>query len=203
MRWAWCIVVAFLPVCFASGPSEANADHPWHQHVVATNFWVGQVISDAPDGSQKLSAYDDDWEANYGGCDGNLGNDEICAFEPRTAANDYFPTQITPKQNPFYLDLPLSDRNLKDRWVELRKGAATCYGQVEDAGPAVYDDFAYVLGNARPKNTRFNGAGLDVSPALNGCLGFTDRFDGASDRVDWRFVDAADVPAGPWTKILT
>jgi hypothetical protein len=29
---------------------------------------------------------------------------------------------------------------MKNRWVELRKGATTCYGQVEDAGPAVYDD---------------------------------------------------------------
>lgn len=203
MKWVWCIVAAFLAAGCASGPSELNVDHPWHHDVVATNFWVGQVISNAPDGSQKLSAYDDDWEANYGGCDGIVDNDGVCAFEPRTAANDYFPSQITPKQNPFYLDLPLSDRNLKDRWVELRKGAATCYGQVEDAGPAVYDDTAYVLGNARPKNTRFNGAGLDVSPSLNGCLGFTGRVDGASDRVDWRFVDAADVPTGPWTKIRT
>ena len=32
----------------------------------------------------------------------------MCTFEPRSAANDYFPTQMTPKQNPFYLDLPLS-----------------------------------------------------------------------------------------------
>ncbi len=203
MRWVWCIVAAFLPACCANGPSALNEDHPWHHDVVATNFWVGQVISNAPDGSQKLSAYDDDWEANYGGCDGIVDTNDVCTFEPRTATNDYFPAQITPKQNPFYLDLPLSDRNLKDRWVELRKGAATCYGQVEDAGPAVYDDTAYVLGNARPKNTRFNGAGLDVSPALNGCLGFTGRFDGASDRVDWRFVDAADLPPGPWTKVRT
>ena len=203
MRWMWWIVPALLVASCASGHSEPKAEHPWHDDIVATNFWVGQVISDAPDGSQKVSAYDDDWEANYGGCDGIVDKDGVCTFELRTAANDYFPTQMTPKQNPFYLDLPLVDRNLKDRWVELRKGAATCYGQVEDAGPAVYDDIAYVLGDARPKNTRFNGAGLDVSPALNGCLGFTGRVDGASDRVDWRFVDAADVPAGPWTKIRT
>jgi hypothetical protein len=40
---------------------------------------------------------------------------------------------------------------------------------------------------------------MDVSPALNGCLGFSSR-DG---RVNWRFVDAGDVPAGPWTQIVT
>jgi hypothetical protein len=200
MRWpqAVSLLAAVLAAC---GPAGAE-EYPWHYGIVATNFWVGQVISPADDGSQVVSAYDHHWMANYGGCDGVVSAG-VCLFEHRDASNGFFPTQMTPKQNPFYLDLPLVDRNLKDRWVELRKGAATCYGQVEDAGPAVYNDIAYVLGDARPKNTRFNGAGLDVSPALNGCLGFTGRVDGASDRVDWRFVDAADVPAGPWTKIRT
>ena len=178
-------------------------EYPWHRDIVATNFWVGQVISPAFDGSQKVSAYDHNWEANYGGCDGIVDANGVCQFEPRTAANGFFPTQMTPKQNPFYLDLPLSDPSLKNRWVQLQKGGNVCYGQVEDAGPAIYDDAAYVLGDARPKNTRFNGAGLDVSPALNGCLAFTGPVDGASDRVDWRFVEQSDVPAGPWTRIVT
>jgi len=47
-----------------------------------------------------------------------------------------------------------------------------------------------------------NGAGLDVSAALNGCLGFA-QLDGQHDRVAWRFVDNADVPDGPWTRIVT
>ena len=110
---------------------------------------------------------------------------------------------MTPKQNPFYLDVPLSDPALKNRWVQIVKDGATCYGQIEDAGPAVYDDTDYVYGTARPKNTRFNGAGMDVSPALNGCLGFTGPVDGASDKVNWRFVDPGDVPPGPWTRIVT
>lgn len=93
---------------------------------------------------------------------------------------------------------------MKNRWVELRRGGRVCYGQIEDAGPGEYDDAGYVFGtgNARPANTRYNGAGLDVSPALNGCLAFTE-LDGDDDQVDWRFVDAADVPDGPWMKIVT
>lgn len=178
-------------------------EYPWHHDIIAVNFWVGQVISADPDGSQKISAYDQEWEAHYGGCDGIVDTNARCQFEPRTAPNGFFPTRITPKQNPFYLDLPLSDPHLKNRWVQLRKGGTVCYGQVEDAGPAVYDDTEYVLGNARPKNTRFNGAGMDVSPALNGCLAFTGPVEGASDRVDWRFVEQGDVPAGPWTRIIT
>ncbi len=59
------------------------------------------------------------------------------------------------------------------------------------------------LGSAWPKNTRFNGAGMDISPALYGCLGHSGAVAGASDRVNWRFVDADAVPAGPWTRIIT
>ena len=110
---------------------------------------------------------------------------------------------MTPKQNPFYLDLPLIDSSAEEPLGATAEGRGRlCYGQIEDAGPAVYDDVDYVYGTARPKNTRFNGAGLDVSPALNGCLGFAE-LNGANDRVSWRFVDAADVPAGPWTRLVT
>ena len=109
MRW----IIAAALLLTACAPTHADSG-PWHDDIVATNFWVGQVISSAPDGSQKVSAYDEHWEEHYGGCDGILVG-TLCTFEPRTAANDYFPTQMTPKQNPFYLDLPLVDRNLKDR----------------------------------------------------------------------------------------
>lgn len=97
---------------------------------------------------------------------------------------------------------------MKNHWVKLLgPNGNTCYGQVEDAGPShgsLYHDKAYVFGtnDARPTQTRFNNAGMDVSPALNGCLGFA-SLDGQSDRVSWSFVDAAAVPAGPWTRIIT
>jgi hypothetical protein len=95
---------------------------------------------------------------------------------------------------------------MKNRWVAITgPNHHTCYGQVEDAGPShgsLYHDAAYVFGtrNARPAQGQFNDAGLDVSPALNGCLGFRE-LDGDSDRVSWRFV--AKPPPGPWTRIVT
>jgi hypothetical protein len=216
--------------------SSAAADHyPLHTGIIATTFWVGEIFDpNAADGSQVYSTYDAQWETHYGGCDGvRIGGS--CRTERRTVANGYFPTAMSPRQNPFYLDLPFDDINnnaafrqrgqvipwahepayaghlddpsvslMKNRWVELRRAGHVCYGQIEDAGPGDYDDTGYVFGtdNARPANTRYNGAGLDVSPALNGCLVFTE-LDGDDDQVDWRFVDAADVPAGPWTKIVT
>lgn len=102
---------------------------------------------------------------------------------------------------------------LKNRWVRIvGPNGHVCYGQVEDAGPssgALYHDAGYVFGatNARPVNLKFSGdrsqgAGMDVSPALNGCLGFTD-VDGDADHVDWSFTERADVPAGPWLRTVT
>jgi hypothetical protein len=94
---------------------------------------------------------------------------------------------------------------LKNRWVAVvGPNRQTCFGQVQDAGPARYDDAAYVFGanDARPASKEYDGAGIEVSPALNGCAGFA-ALDGSSDRVSWRFVDEIDVAPGPWRKIIT
>jgi hypothetical protein len=93
---------------------------------------------------------------------------------------------------------------MKNRWVKLTKNGRTCYGQNEDAGPGQYHDATYVFGSndARPANKLYNNAGLDVSPALNGCLGYAE-LDGDNDQVDWQFVDDVDVPNGPWKIIVT
>ncbi len=209
--------------------------YPWHTDIVSTTFWVGEVFdAHAADGSQRISTYDSRWLYSYGGCDGRVVRGR-CETERRSAADGYFPTRMTPRENPFYLDLPYDDVHdatgfgerdavvpwaaepgyaqhrgdssfsyLKNRWVELRRGDRACFGQIEDAGPGVYADAAYVFGehDERPRNTRYGGAGMDVSPALNACLGFRE-LDGDSDRVAWRFVDEADVPQGPWRLLVT
>lgn len=225
----------------ASAPRELpSGQYPWHTDIIATTFWVGELFDpNASDGSQMISTYDSRWYESYGGCDGLLINGpnetSTCQTERRSADDDYFPTQITPLQNPFYLDLPFDDVHndaafamrgdvvpwasdpeyasivddrteslMKNRWVVLHRDGRYCYAQIQDAGPALYDDARYVFGDAdeRPTNTRFNGAGLDVSPAVNGCLAF-DALNGTNDRVDWAFVDAEEVPDGPWTVTIT
>ena len=97
--------------------------------------------------------------------------------ERRTADNGYFPAAMTPKQNPFYLDLPFDDmndpaafahgarsfrgpttrpvrrdgepkRDLHEEPVgEDQRGDRICYGQIQDAGPGEYDDAEYVFGS--------------------------------------------------------
>jgi hypothetical protein len=220
----------------APSPRPSPLDpYPWHTNIVSTTFWVGEIFDpNASDGSQVISTYDAHWYANYGGCDGVIVK-KTCDTQKRTATNGYFPVSMTPKQNPFYLDLPFDDINdpgayarrgqvipwatspayapyihdpnvslMKNRWVELQKDGKTCYGQIEDAGPGEYNDANYVFGtnNARPENTRYGGAGLDVSPALNGCLGFAE-LNGDTDRLSWRFITANQVPKGPWTRLVT
>lgn len=216
-------------------PNVSDSRYPWHTDIVATTFWVGELFDpQAADGSQMYSTYDEAWYDSYGGCDGVIV-DGTCDTQLRSAENDYFPTAMTPKENPFYLDLPFDDVNdesaagmradvvpwasvepyasrlddpgtsiMKNRWVELHRDGVTCYGQIQDAGPGEYDDAEYVFGadDARPKNQRYGGAGMDISPALNSCLGFDD-LNGSTETLDWRFVDEVDVPTGPWRILVT
>ena len=238
-RWSGALLAAVLTATACDGDAVRDMprgrEYPLHTNIVATTFWVGEVVDPtASDGSQVVSAYDSDWMDHYGGCDG-IQRGDVCTTEPRTAENGFFPTHMVPKENPFYLDLPFDDLNdpiafaqrnrvvpwaddpgyaghgtdrsfsyLKNRWVEISNDSTTCYGQIQDAGPGEYHDAEYVFGNqdARPANRKFNGAGMDVSPALNGCLGFQ-QLNGNHDVVDWRFVDAQDVPPGPWKRIVT
>lgn len=241
-------------------PTTTGRVYPWHTNIVSTTFWVGEIFNASlADGSQVCSTYDSSWAyhwsginkgtipANatacpgsiYGGCDGIAGANNSCATEKRTAANGYFPTHATPKENPFYLDLPFDDINdstaynqrcqvipwandpgysghckdtnfsyMKNRWVRIvGPNGNTCYGQIEDAGPShgsLYHDAAYVFGSndVQPIQGQFNNAGADVSPALNGCLGFAE-LDGQNDKIKWQFVDDASVPSGPWKQVVT
>jgi hypothetical protein len=81
----------------------------------------------------------------------------------------------------------------KDRWVAIRKGNRVCYAQWEDCGPFLFDHFQYVFQNERPKPNAWHGTGLCVSPAVRDYLELDPL-----DVTDWQFVEARDVPAGPW-----
>jgi hypothetical protein len=239
-------------------PIPAGRVYPIHSGDISTTFWVGEIFNPKiPDGSQVCSTYDSQWAYHWsgvktgvagsgtdcagsptGGCDGVPGAGK-CSTEARHPENGFYPTHstVTPRENPFYLDIPFDDINdptafktrcqvipwandagyaghctdakfsyMKNRWLKITgPTGAVCYGQVEDAGPSsgsAYHDAAYVFGanNAKPANREFNGAGMDVSPALNGCLKFAE-LDGENDHVSWQFVDSP--PPGPWTKLVT
>ena len=79
--------------------------------------------------------------------------------------------------------------------MQFAKVIGVAYAQWEDAGPFRTDHWQYVFGNERPKPNLNKGAGLDVSPAVRDFLGLGD-----TDVTDWRFVDFAEIPHGPWAQ---
>jgi hypothetical protein len=205
------------PVTTTPTSTPVTSLYPVHKNITATVFWVGEPVGNGSSEDNALSAWDDHWDIHYGGYDDYVNR------------NGYYPVGFTPKENPFYLDMPYNDFNdngerkanaysvvpwahekkwadnesmMKNRWVKLTKGDQVCYGQIEDAGPYEYDDYAYVFGTAAPKSKLAQSAGLDVSPALRDCLKFQ-GLNNDSNRVNWQFVDEKSVPAGPWTKIIT
>ena len=179
--------------------------------VTATVFWIGEPADhDSAYISNADSAWDEHWRDHYGGVD-----------DPDHRAG-WRPAAFTPRENPFYVALPYDDFDddgnvkasaaripwaaervpgqsvLKNRWVRVERDGRVAYAQWEDVGPFQSDDFGSVFGTAAPVNRRNDRAGIDVSPAVRDQLGL----DG-EEAVSWRFVDRADVPAGPWLSVVT
>lgn len=179
------------------------------KETITTLFWVGER-SNAENAfiPNAMSYWDKDWQAHYGGVD-----------TPWERAGNW-PASFEPQENPFYVALPYGEfvdelelkpqatevpwyrpglsPLLKNRWVEIRRGWS-CFAQWQDVGPCGEDDFAFVFGSAvYPRNTFGERAGLDVSPAVWHYLGMKDN-----GKTAWRFVDARDVPDGPWREIVT
>ena len=195
------------PTNFRSGFNR----FPWKRNIVTTVFWVGERPTANNPVPNYKSSWDVRWAQNYGGLD---------SPDPSQRRN-YIPARFTPRQNPFYIALPYNDVTrgttkpearkaipwfkqaferpgksvLKGRWVAIKRGGLICYAQWEDCGPFRTDHWQYVFGNQRPLPNLNQGAGLDVSPAVRDYLRM-----GGKDVCDWKFVEARDVPPGPWTK---
>jgi hypothetical protein len=202
----WAVVsVARLAPDLSIKCEESASRYPWKLGIVSTVFWVGET-GNGP--THTRSAWDAHWEQSYGGMD-----------DP-ARRNGFEPAGFRPLQNPFYVALPYCDMEdgrlkaeaatlvpwfierfrgpdqsvCKGRWVEIRHGLKACYAQWEDVGPFRTDHVAYVFGEERPSPNLNHGAGIDVSPAVRDYLRL-----GSLDLVDWRFVQRAEVPAGPWS----
>ena len=222
------LAAAASPAGSAGAPAPR---YPAHTGITATVFWIGEPVGNGSTENNAVSAYDDDWRAHYGGTDPVAPARRYPYFPPFRPRENPFYLDL-PYDDFTDSGDPRGDRAavpwsraatpqlaaaraagkpyslMKNRWVELWRVVAgrtrTCYGQIEDAGPYVYDDTHYVFSrtNARPSSRRANRAGLDVSPALRDCLGFAGLND-ADNRVSWRFVEASRVPRGPWRLVVT
>jgi hypothetical protein len=198
------------PQVFVPTTSRPVTQHfAWRSNIVTTVFWIGEQAGGNNPVPNNRSSWDLNWTSNYGGYDNP---------EP-SARRNYIPVGFTPRLNPFYFALPYNDVShgqfkpeaplvipwfkqaytgpgqsvCQHRWIAIRKGNRTCYAQWEDCGPFRTDHYQYVFQNERPKSNLNRGAGLDVSPAVRDYLGLQ-----PTDVTDWKFVDTADVAAGPW-----
>ena len=191
-------------------PSDAGVQYSWRNAIVTTTFWIGEKPTANNPVPNRKSCWDPKWAENYGGTD---------TPDRGARRSNFIPREFTPRQNPFYIALPYNDMTAKGhkpeamevvpwfkseyqtdsrsvckgRWIAIRRGSRVCYAQWEDAGPFRTDHAGYVFGNERPLPNLNQGAGLDVSPAVRDFLAMDD-----TDVTDWKFVEFADVPAGPW-----
>lgn len=199
----------FIPT---SGRSTVLGRYPWKMNIVTTIFWVGEHAAGNNPVPNYKSSWDPEWQSNYGGFDNP---------DPGARRN-FIPVSFVPRQNPFYFALPYNDVThgttkpeayqvipwfkeaferpgksvLQNRWIAIRShNGKICYAQWSDCGPFRTDHWEYVFGNDRPKPNLNQGAGLDVSPAVRDYLGL-----GTKDVCDWKFVEARDVPSGPWAR---
>lgn len=192
--------------------------YPWRLHITTTLFWIGEQPSDNNPVPNCKSSWDQNWMASYGGYDDPEPANRIANH----ATGEFRPKAFVPKLNSFYVALPYNDvmgsnqhkaeaariipwfarlrpepgdSVCKGRWVEIYNGRVSCFAQWEDCGPWVTDDWEYVFGNKAPKTKQNGGAGIDLSPAIRDYLGLA-----SGKKVHWRFVEAAEVPYGPWKK---
>ncbi len=184
-------------------------------NIVSTVFWVGESAGQNNPVHNRSSSWDADWAYNFGGYDNP---------DPSQRRN-FMPATFVPNENPFYFALPYNDVSgghhkpeartvipwfaqayegdgksvCRNRWIAIRKGNRVCYAQWSDCGPFRTDHWEYVFGNETPKPNLNRGAGLDVSPSVRDYLGMNSGM----DVVDWKFVEAREVPVGPWARVGT
>jgi hypothetical protein len=180
----------------------------WKRNVVATVFWVGELPTENNPTPNTQSAWDQNWQANFGGYD-----------EP-DRREGYLPAGFTPCLNPFYIALPYNDvakggvhrpeasevipwfwesyrgdgiSVCKGRWVAVHHDGRVCYAQWEDVGPFEVDHWQYVFGKESPRANRNQAAGIDLSPAVRDFLKLR-----SGAVVEWRFANEQEIPRGPW-----
>jgi hypothetical protein len=195
-------------VVIENSRDSMRAGTPWKRNVVATVFWVGEQATENNPTPNTMSAWDPNWQANFGG------------YDAPDRRNGWCPQGFTPMLSPFYVALPYNDvikgggqspeaANVipwfwesyrgdgisvcKDRWVAIHYNGQVCYAQWEDVGPFETDHWQYVFGKEDPRPNRNQGAGIDVSPAVRDFLSLR-----SGGQVEWRFISDSQVPRGPW-----
>jgi hypothetical protein len=202
----------------APSPPASRILYPWKLQVTCTIFWIGEQPTDRNPTPNCKSSWDQQWSANFGGYDDPDPANRVANH----TTGEFRPKSFIPKLNPFYVALPYNDvigssahkpeasrvipwfnrvkpepgkTVCKGRWIQIYNGSRSCYGQWEDCGPWETNDWEFVFGTKPPKTTQNGAAGIDLSPSIRDYLGLR-----SGQKVHWRFVEASQVPYGPWKK---
>lgn len=195
-------------VVIESPRTSFHASYPWKRNVPATVFWVGEQPTENNPTPNNKSAWDQNWQENFGG------------YDQPDHREGYLPSGFIPSLNPFYVALPYNDvakggvhrpeastvipwfwesyrgdgiSVCKGRWIAIHHEGKVCYAQWEDVGPFEVDHWQYVFGNESPRPNRNQGAGIDLSPAVRDFLKLR-----SGETVEWRFANDREIPNGPW-----
>lgn len=77
--------------------SRFRGEAAWKRNVVATVFWVGEQPTENNPTPNNKSAWDVNWQANFGG------------YDDPNSREGYLPKDFAPSLNPFYIALPYND----------------------------------------------------------------------------------------------
>ena len=168
------------------GPSTAFG--PWKMGITVTAFCVGESATANHPGNL-ASAWDPNWTAT---------SKSQSPFYVALPYNDVAGGHTKPEARiiiPWFEQAFVRDGQsvLKDRWIAIRKGDRVCYAQWEDVGPFQVDHWQCVFGDEMPRPNVNHKAGIDLSPAVRDFLEMS-----GMDQCDWKFVEAKEIPEGPW-----
>ena len=207
-----------LSMTMENSSTLEHEKYPSHT-VMATIFGVDEEASADNAGiSNQVTAWDSNPAKRFGGVDdlNNRTKEGLPVdFTPKhnpyyfaLPADEFNENGLIPgarEASPWNGEKVGSNESLfKSRWIKItREGIEEpVYAQWLDTGPSDNPDetrdYSYVFGgsSATPQNTFGLKAGIDLSPAAAHVLGFSVKEGGAA--VTWQFVDAEDVPDGPW-----
>jgi len=182
-----------------------------HDNITTTFFQAGTPAGEGDRGiSNQSSAWYADWSAHICGVDRD-GSRQIAqancdslyyAALPCADYDQTGPILSHTRQSPWRASATHSA--FKNRWIEVRRDSHIVYVQWEDVGPLYEDDCSYVFGTSRPRQEKTGAidSALDISPAAFKMLSGGDLSIGEI-KTSWRFVEASDVPAGPWRTNIT
>lgn len=205
-------------------PKKVTAQilYPWKINAPYDIIWIGADYNTSVAPRVKIpTGWKSESAETFGGIDRPESENRIADHK----TGEFRPKAFIPKLNPFYIALPYNDlmpagdrkpeasrvipwydreppppgeSACKGRWLQIYYNNRSCFAQWQDVHPHSPNDWQYVFGSRSAESFGSGRPAIRVAPAVRDYLSLPK--DGV---VHWRFVDAYQVPHGPWKKYGT